>query len=70
MSEFAPTRGKCFYWRENPNDEDQWDTRIKKDERRVDCSCFVEGEVWTFTVNSVPSDCPQKMHCRYYIHFG
>lgn len=70
MSEFSPIRGKCFYWREQQNADDVYDTRVKKDERRVECSCFVEGDRWTYTVSSIPSDCPQRLHCRYYIHFG
>ncbi len=70
MSEFSPIRHKCFYWREQPHYDDQYDTRVKKGQRRVVCSCFVEGDTWTYTEDDVPADCPQKMHCRYYIHFG
>lgn len=70
MSEFSPIRGKCFYWREQLNVDDVYDTRVKKDERRVECSCFVEGDRWTYTASTVPADCPQRLHCRYYIHFG
>jgi len=70
VSEFAPIRGKCFYWRERLNDEDIYNTRIKKGDRRMQCSCFVEGHQWTFTESTMPPDCPNKLHCRYYIYFG
>jgi hypothetical protein len=70
VSEFAPIRHKCFYWREQLHYDDQYDMRVKKGQRRVVCTCFVEGDTWTYTEDDVPSDCPQKMHCRYYIHFG
>lgn len=70
MSEYAPIPKKCFYWREHPNDDDMFDVRIKKGQRRVDCSCFVEGDRWEFTESTVPPDCPDKVHCRYYIYFG
>lgn len=70
MSEFAPIRDKCFYWRERTNEDDLYDTRVKKGQRRVMCSCFVEGHQWTFAEDVVPSDCPDKRHCRYYIYFG
>ena len=70
MSEFSPIRGKCFYWREQPHYDDQYDPRVKQGQHRIVCSCFVEGDTWTYPEDDVPSDCPQKMHCRYYIHFG
>lgn len=70
MSEFAPTRGKCFYWRESLHGDDVYDVRLKKGQRRVVCSCFVEGETWTYTEVEVPSDCPKKLHCRYHIPFS
>lgn len=70
MSEFAPIRGKCFYWRERAHDDDLYDTRVKKGQRRVNCSCFVEGHQWTYTEETVPSDCPDNRHCRYFIYFG
>lgn len=69
-SEFSPIRGKCFYWREALHGDDQFDSRIKKGDRRVQASCFVEGTQWTFTESTVPADCPDKLHCRYYIYFG
>lgn len=70
MSEYAPIRGKCFYWREALNEEDRYNTRIKKGEGRVQCTCFVEGHGWTFTETTIPADCPNKRACRYYIYFG
>ena len=70
MSGFAPIRGKCHYWREALDDDDRYDSRMKQPDWRVHCSCFVLGDRWTFTVETVPSDCPQRMHCRYYIFNG
>lgn len=67
MSVFAPTPGKCNYWRETLNDEDQHDVHLKKGERRVNCTCFIEGESWEFIEREVPSDCPNKRKCRYYV---
>ena len=61
-----PIRGKCTWWREVPHAEDQYDVRLKKDEKRVNCSCFVEGKGWQFTAVEVPGDCPDFRHCRYY----
>jgi hypothetical protein len=70
MSEFAPIRGKCFYWRESLNEDDRFDSRVKKGQQRIMCSCFVEGTRWEYTEETTPADCPLKLHCRYYIHFG
>lgn len=67
MGGYAPVKGKCLYWREMLNAEDEWDTRLKPAQRRVECSCFVEGDRWEFTVADVPLDCPEKRQCRYYI---
>lgn len=64
---YTPVKNKCTWWREAPVDEDRWDTRLKAGERRVECSCFVEGKAWTFTENELPADCPDSRHCRYYI---
>lgn len=64
---YAPIRGKCTWWRELPVDEDLWDANLPKTERRIRCSCFVEGDTWTFTVAELPEDCPKKRACRYYI---
>jgi len=64
---YAPIRGKCTYWRERANDDDRWESRIKRGDKRVTCSCFVEGTQWSVTESTVPSDCPERLHCRYYI---
>ena len=64
---FAPVRGKCSYWREAANEDDRWETRIKREDKRVECSCFVEGTMWSVTESAVPSDCPERLHCRYYV---
>lgn len=64
---YAPIKGKCTWWRERPVEDDIYDTRLKDEERRIACSCFVEGKGWTFETAEVPSDCPDSRHCRYYI---
>lgn len=64
---YTPIRGKCTWWREMPSDDDRWNTRIPESEKRVACTCFVEGRGWTFTRGSLPEDCPDNRHCRYYI---
>jgi hypothetical protein len=64
---YAPIRKKCTYWRERRNEDDRWDPRTAKDDKRVECSCFVEGKLWLLTAATVPSDCPDRRHCRYYI---
>jgi hypothetical protein len=63
-------RGKCFYWREQLHYDDAHETRLKAGQRRVVCSCFVEGDTWTFTEDSVPTDCPEHRRCRYYVPFS
>ena len=64
---FTPIKGKCIYWREATNEDDRWETRVKKADKRVDCSCFVEGKGWQATASTIPDDCPDLLHCRYYI---
>ncbi len=64
---YAPVRGKCIYWREALNGEDEFNLRIKSENKRVECSCFVLGDLWHVTVSTVPSDCPEHRRCRYYI---
>lgn len=64
---FMPIKGKCTFWRERMNVDDEFDVRLKKPEKRVDCSCFVEGDVWSFPAIEVPGDCPNNTRCRYYI---
>jgi hypothetical protein len=68
MSEgFDPIHGKCLWWRELPLEEDRFDSRLKPGERRVTCSCFVEGKFWTLERDAIPADCPDSKHCRYFI---
>ena len=67
MDGYDPVPGKCNFWRERLNDEDRWDSSLKKEDRRVECSCFVEGDTWQVTVTTVPSDCPERFRCRYYV---
>ena len=67
MNGFSPVKQKCVYWREMVNPDDTYVTSIKAPDKRVECSCFVEGHVWTFTKSTVPGDCPNYRQCRYYI---
>lgn len=62
-----PIRGKCTWWREAPDFNDAYDIRVKKDDKRVSCSCFVEGGVWSYAARDVPRECPEFRHCRYYM---
>jgi len=64
---FAPVRGKCTWWREVPNETDAHDIMLKDPDKRVECTCFVEGTVWTFPTSDVPGECPNHRYCRYYI---
>ncbi len=64
---YMPVKGKCTWWREIPHEEDAYDIRLKDEDKRVRCSCFVEGDVWVFKTAEIPSDCPKRLHCRYYI---
>jgi len=64
---YAPIKGKCTWWREFPNEEDKHDVRLKEPEKRIYCSCFVEGMGWTFRRAEVPSQCPEARACRYFI---
>jgi hypothetical protein len=68
--EYHPIRGKCTWWRERLVDEDRWDITLKAGQRRVECSCFVEGHLYTWPRNEVPPDCPDNRRCRYYIKVG
>ena len=70
MDGFSPIPGKCFYWREQLNGEDRFDTRLKKSQWRVECTCFVEGSLWVYTHDEVPADCPERYRCRYYVKSG
>ncbi len=70
MSSFAPIRGKCFYWREEIDDSQRFNTRVNEEDWEVRCRCFVEGTSWLHRVADVPSDCPERYRCRYYIYFA
>lgn len=68
MSEgYTPIRGKCTWWRERAVEEDRYERRIKEEDKRFACSCFLEGEGWTYRQAEVPEDCPRSLHCRYWI---
>lgn len=67
MDGYSPVRGKCAFWREQPNDEDTWDLSVKPDDKRVTCTCFVEGDMWPATMSTIPKDCPNRFKCRYYV---
>jgi len=67
---FTAIKGKCTWWREMPHPEDADNVRIKAEEKRITCSCFVEGDLWNFPRAEVPVDCPKSRHCRYYIRHG
>ncbi len=67
MDGFTPIKGKCTWWREVPKDEDTYDIRVKADDKRVTCTCFVEGRFWEYTTATVPPQCPMWRQCRYYI---
>lgn len=69
MDQFTPVKGKCLYWREALNEDERWNVRLKPEQRHVDCTCFVEGDLWQFLIGEVPEDCPTKRSCRYYIKF-
>ena len=64
---FAPIRGKCVWWREMPNEEDLYDSDLKSPQKRIECSCFVEGYQWTFVAAEVPAQCPRERECRYFV---
>lgn len=64
---YTPIKGKCTWWREMPVEDDVYDTHLREYERRVVCSCFVEGLSWTMPRSDVPNDCPENRKCRYYI---
>lgn len=67
---YAPIKGKCTWWRETVNIDDEYDTSVKRPDKRVVCTCSVEGEQWTFARAEVPADCPESRRCRYYIKNG
>ncbi len=70
MDGFSPINGKCRFWRESAEVDDQYNTTIKKEDKRVRCTCFVEGDMWVTPAKDTPADCPKRYHCRYYIKTG
>ncbi|KAF0206815.1 MAG: hypothetical protein Q8S43_03810 [Actinomycetota bacterium] len=70
MDAYTPIKGKCRFWREAPEMDDLYNTAIKKDDKRVVCTCFVEGDMWVVPTKDTPSDCPKHRMCRYYIKTG
>lgn len=64
---FSQVRGKCRFWRERLEEEDRFDSEVKPRDRRVHCSCFVEGIAWEVTVGTVPAECPLWYRCRYHM---
>lgn len=67
MDPFSPVKGKCAWWREVMLDEDIHDITLKHEDKRVRCTCFVEGYYWVHRYADVPLACPSSLHCRYYI---
>ena len=70
MDPFSPIKGKCTWWRQVMVDEDLHDLMIKPENKRVRCTCFVEGLVWLHEAADVPKQCPEAQHCRYFIIAG
>ena len=70
MDGFSPIKGKCLYWRERLDEDDRYSPRLKQDDWRVQGICFVDGDTWDYTLSTVPSDCPLRLKCRYYIRAG
>lgn len=64
---YSAIPGKCVWWREIPNDEDRYSTEVKAPQKRIECSCFVEGYRWTFITAEVPAECPRERGCRYFV---
>ena len=64
---YSPIKGKCNWWREEADEQDSHDPTLKDAQRKVNCSCFVEGDRWSFAASEVPKDCPTSRSCRYYI---
>ncbi|MCE5204432.1 MAG: hypothetical protein ABFC80_00835 [Coriobacteriales bacterium] len=70
MDQYSPIKGKCQFWREAPDEDDRYDMSVKTPNKRVRCSCWVDGDQWVVTNATIPSDCPRKLQCRYYIKTG
>jgi hypothetical protein len=69
VSDYSAIKGKCVWWREAVVEEDRYNVRLKDAERRIQCSCFVEGKTWKYVKPEVPPTCPEARHCRYYIKY-
>jgi hypothetical protein len=65
---YSAVRGKCVWWREVPNQEDRFDLDVKAPQKRIECSCFVEGYRYTFETAEVPMECPRARACRYFVN--
>lgn len=64
---YTIVRGKCQFWREHMVDADRFDTAMKPRDRRIQCSCFIDGFTWNATVRTLPESCPLHYRCRYFI---
>lgn len=64
---YSRVPGKCVWWREMPNAEDWSNPNVKPAEKRVGCSCFIEGFQWTFVTAEIPAECPKSRSCRYFV---
>jgi len=67
MDAFSPVKGKCRFWRESSEIDDLYNMSIKAEDKRVVCTCFVEGDMWVMPAKDTPVDCPTRYKCRYYI---
>jgi hypothetical protein len=67
---YTPVKGKCTWWRESIDEDDEHDMRKKDADKRWHCICGVEGRGWTFVHAELPADCPEAYRCRYYIKQG
>lgn len=67
MNVYMPVKGKCLWWREFPSEEDRFDRGLEPGQRRVHCTCYVEGDGWDYMARDVPVDCPEGRRCRYHI---
>ncbi|GAV32096.1 MAG: hypothetical protein H5T75_01030 [Coriobacteriia bacterium] len=70
MDAYSPIKGKCQFWREQPDEDDAYSLSVKPEDKRIRCTCWVDGDLWVFKASEVPSDCPRRMQCRYYIKTG
>lgn len=64
---YAPIKGKCVWWREALDEEQRYNRNVRREDITVRCSCFVEGDFWTYRNADLPANCPRSRSCRYYI---